>query len=599
MKVNVPNAQDQIFVGSEVPFIDEPSLSHREDALTNVDVCTLYEILLGRVPESDQVVEKYLHFHQSIAALGRSLCASDEFPLRVKRETDGALTRADVQALYEMLLGRQPESKEVIEIQRSRHDSAIQLARSICDSDEVHLGVSGVVSPSLTRADVRLLNKILFGHELQNDDTLEEQLSLHQSAISLAQWLCNPDQVSVRLRRRFDDALTMADVCALYQIILGRRPEGDRAVEARSAHKSATSLADSLCDTAEFCARIRYEGDRTLSRADVRELYEIVLGRQPEDSEIIEKQAREHKSAIALTRSLCRSEEFGMRLKRGADRLFDGYRSEEINILRRHLVYSAPEGGFVKDFVGTRMRVEFNTAVSAFSGVVFDRIPVPHDFRVEAIEWIGVLKAVESSGPHFVAIELGAGWGPWAVSSGHVARGLGKTVRMYAVEADPGKVSYIAQHMVDNGFDPDDHVIFGGIAGACDGFAYFPVIDATGNWSGEAVYGNPPEGDYQKLPSISLRTLMKDEEIVDLIHFDIQGAEFDVVEGSVDQLSAKVKWVVIGTHSRSIEGRLIDLLLRTNWSLENEQPCRCFYKGGRSDIFIDGTQVWKNLAFAT
>jgi hypothetical protein len=88
---------------------------------------------------------------------------------------------------------------------------------------------------------------------------------------------------------------------------------------------------------------------------------------------------------------------------------------------------------------------------------------------------------------------------------------------------------------------------------------------------------------------------MKDEEAVDLIHFDIQGAEFEVVAGSVDQLSAKVKWMVIGTHSRSIEGRLIYLLLQSNWSLENEQPCRCSYTTGRSQIFIDGTQVWRNL----
>ncbi len=165
---------------------------------------------------------------------------------------------------------------------------------------------------------------------------------------------------------------------------------------------------------------------------------------------------------------------------------------------------------------------------------------------------------------------------------------------MYAVEADPGKVGNIAQHMIDNGFDPKDHVIVGGIIGPRDGFAYFPVIDAAGNWGGEAVYGTPPQGNYHKLPSISLQTLMKDEKSVDLIHFDIQGAEFDAVEGSIDDLCSKVKWMVIGTHSRSIEGKLVDLLLRNNWSLENEQPCRCSYTTGHSQILIDGTQVWKN-----
>ncbi|MGB7467695.1 MAG: FkbM family methyltransferase, partial [Candidatus Acidiferrum sp.] len=409
--------------------------------------------------------------------------------------------------------------------------------------------------------------------------------------ISLARWLCHPDQVRLRTKNEPDHA----DIRAVYQIVLGRQPENEEAVEAQlSLHESVASLAHALCDTDEFRERLRHEAERPLKRAEARQLYEIVLGRKPESSEVIENLLREHDSAISLARSLCESEEFGMRLKGGADRLFDGYRPEEVDITRRHLVHSNPEAGFLKDFVGTRMRVKFNTAVAALSGVVFDRIPIPGDFRVEAIEWIGVLKAIESSGAHFVTVELGAGWGPWVVSSGHVARRLGKTVHMYAVEADPGKVGNIAQHMIDNEFDPKDHVIVGGVIGPCDGFAYFPVIDAAGNWSGEAVYGTAPQGNYHKLPSISLQTLMKDEKSVDLIHFDIQGAEFDAVEGSIDDLCSKVKWMVIGTHSRSIEGKLVDLLLRNNWSLENEQPCRCSYTTSRSQILIDGTQVWKN-----
>jgi FkbM family methyltransferase len=355
-------------------------------------------------------------------------------------------------------------------------------------------------------------------------------------------------------------------------------------------------------------AVLRAPNAGALTSTDVRTLYELLLGRQPESDQIIETQMYLHDSVISLTRALCDSDEFRLRIKNdldrsfGAyrpdksdfDRLFDGYRQEEIAILQRHLVQSAPEAGFVTDFVGTRMRIGVASFTSAMSGVVFDRIPLPGDFRVEAVEWIGALKAIEGSGSHFVAIELGAGWGPWIVSSGHVARRLGKTVHLYAVEADPGKVPNIAQHLIDNGFAPKDHVIFGGIAGPTDGFAYFPVIDAVGHWGGEAVYGEPPARDYHRLPSISLRTLMKDEEAVDFLHIDIQGAEFDVVKGSLDALCAKVKWIVIGTHSRSIEGRLLDLLLHANWSLENERPCRCSYSAGRPQIIVDGTQVWKN-----
>jgi FkbM family methyltransferase len=563
-------------------------------ALTSGEVRALYEILLGRPPESDQVIDTQSTLNKSMISLTRSICDSDEFRLRITHEIKGSVTRADVHSLYEILLGRPPESDEVVDVQRSRHKSAISLARSICDSPEAHSRVTGQISAPLTRAQVRTIYEILLGGPPESDQIVERQLSLHSSAVSLARSLCHPDQVGLRIVTGVGDA----DVRAVYRIVLGRQPNDDEVAEVQlSVWSSAISLAQWLCDTDEFRARIKREVGRPLTRADVRELYEILLGRPAEGDETVEMQANEHKSAISLARSLCQSEEFCMRIKDGADRLFDGYRHDELNILWRHRSPSAPEPGFLKDFVGTRMRVDFNSSLSAFSGVVFDRIPVPGDFRVGTIEWIGVLKAIESSGSHFVIIELGAGWGPWVVSCGHIVRGMDKTVRMYAVEADPGKVPHIAQHMTDNGFDPKDHLIFGGIAGPSDTFAYFPVIDAAGNWSGEAVYDKPPKGDYYKLPAISLRTLMKDEAVVDLIHFDIQGAEFDVVAGSVSELCAKAKWMVIGTHSRSIEGKLIDLLLQANWSLENEQPSRCTYTNGCSHIFIDGTQVWRNLNF--
>lgn len=581
----------------------EPSTEHlivdllrpagQDGPLTEAEVRALYEILLGRSPESDQAVETHLSLHNSLTSVARSLCASDEFLLRLHREVRGPVTRADVKALYEILLGRLPESDEVIETHRSLHDSTISLARSICNSAEAQPRATGQVSTPLTGSEVRALYETLFGRMLENGGMVEAQLSLHQSAVLLARSLCDPDQACMHIKNEADDT----SILAVYQIVLGRRPEDYEPIKRQlSGHKSVVSLAHALCDTDELRARVRREAERPVTRADVRELYEMLLGRQPESEHIIEMHMRQHNSVTSLVRSLCRSEEYRTRIRSGADRWFDGYRNEELNILRAHLSHSEPEAGFVKDFVGTRMRVKFNSSVSALSGAVFDHLPVPGDFRVETIEWVGVLKAIETSGPHFVTIELGAGWGPWVVSSGHVARGLGKTVRMYAVEADPGKVPNIALHMTDNGFDPNDHVIFGGIAGHSDGLAYFPVIDAAGNWSGEAVYDKPPNGEYQELPSISLRTLMKDEQTVDLIHFDIQGAEFDVVEGSIEQLSAKVRWMVIGTHSRFIEGRLINLLLQNNWSLENEQPCRCSYDAGRSHAFIDGTQVWRNLA---
>jgi len=55
---------------------------------------------------------------------------------------------------------------------------------------------------------------------------------------------------------------------------------------------------------------------------------------------------------------------------------------------------------------------------------------------------------------------------------------------------------------------------------------------------------------------------------------------------------------VIGTHSRKIEGDLMDLMVRAGWSLAREQPSKVsFGTGARSlsEMLIhDGTQVWRN-----
>ena len=66
---------------------------------------------------------------------------------------------------------------------------------------------------------------------------------------------------------------------------------------------------------------------------------------------------------------------------------------------------------------------------------------------------------------------------------------------------------------------------------------------------------------------------------------------------SLDLLLRKVRWLVIGTHSRSIEGHLIEVLGSNGWELRNEKPCRIRPARGSlsaANTLADGTQVWKN-----
>jgi hypothetical protein len=68
--------------------------------------------------------------------------------------------------------------------------------------------------------------------------------------------------------------------------------------------------------------------------------------------------------------------------------------------------------------------------------------------------------------------------------------------------------------------------------------------------------------------------LIMKESRWDLIHIDVQGDEVDICRSCIDELSARVRWIVVGTHSRKIDGDLLDLMWRAGWMLEHEKPSK-------------------------
>ncbi len=334
---------------------------------------------------------------------------------------------------------------------------------------------------------------------------------------------------------------------------------------------------------------------------DVRNVYRGVLGREPESATAIAAHRANCSNVPDLIRAFLQSPEYTHRLRPDSDSLYDGINAGDEDVLRRHLVVSQPEDGFVKNFVGVRTRVSHASAFASLNGQCFNAVPTQmHDYHAEPIEFIGTLRAIEAGAGPFVGVELGAGWGSWAVTSGFVAARMGRTpIRLYAVEGNDRKIANIRTHMADNGFDPDAHVQVSAVVGARDGYALFPITEATEGWGSEAIFTESDEDrpGYERVRSISLDTLLKDEALVDFVHFDIQGAEAEAVAAAIDTLTAKVRYLVIGTHGRAIEGRLIETLRPRGWILENEQPSRSKQgRDGRDVLMGDGTQVWRNPA---
>jgi FkbM family methyltransferase len=233
--------------------------------------------------------------------------------------------------------------------------------------------------------------------------------------------------------------------------------------------------------------------------------------------------------------------------------------------------------------------------------------PVPADFHSEAIEWIGLLKSVRSATDQYVAMEFGAGFGPWVVAGGIAAksRGINK-IRLYAVEGDSQHFQFLRQHLSDNGFEPDQHMLIEAAVGFKAGVAEWPVLEdslASEEWGCRPMEAtlDYTGRQFQKTKQIrvvpALDLVMK-EPCWDLIHIDVQGEEVSICRSCIDELNARVRRIVVGTHSRKIDGDLLELMCRAGWILEHEKPAKFTFVPNPTTLeamtTVDGTQVWRN-----
>jgi FkbM family methyltransferase len=239
-----------------------------------------------------------------------------------------------------------------------------------------------------------------------------------------------------------------------------------------------------------------------------------------------------------------------------------------------------------------------------------------------------VLEAVKASGPLFVMVELGAGYGRWMVSAAAALRQLRPTadIRLVGVEADPNHYRWMLQHFADNGISPKRHLLIQAAISDSLGSVFFHSGDSS-NWYGQAIaepgyvanlkamptwqahnnaYVREPSWKDRlfrkrrrfivEVPSFDLASiLVRVEGIVDLIDMDIQGAEAKVVSSSLDVLGMSVRALHIATHSRENEDTLRSLLQARGWELTQDYACLGLRPTPFGMVaFCDGVQSWKN-----
>lgn len=277
---------------------------------------------------------------------------------------------------------------------------------------------------------------------------------------------------------------------------------------------------------------------------------------------------------------------------------------EPQSLIRHHAATDAPAlpDRFVNYF-GVAIDPRFFPSILGERVGEVEQETIPANWHADIAEFGAALRAVELAETTFTMIELGCGWGCWMNITGAAARRRGLGVSLIGVEGDKDHVSFAVQSLTENGFAPDEFKIHRGIASAEPGEALFPSQEG-GHWGLSPVFNVTAAqrdealatGQYQALAMVPLRDLAEQHDRIDLLHMDMQGGEYELVAESLDFLREKVAYMVIGTHSRAIEGRLWQALEEAGWLLEMERPGIFMNHGNKLTISVDGVQGWRNLA---
>ncbi|WP_331326527.1 FkbM family methyltransferase [Methylobacterium fujisawaense] len=295
------------------------------------------------------------------------------------------------------------------------------------------------------------------------------------------------------------------------------------------------------------------------------------------------------------------------------NQIFIGYPFSELDIMRRFLASDQiAEDGFHKDGFGNKARIDFFVENGA-GGTVQTDVPFPDNGQYgEAIEYLGTLRGAQAAGDQLTVYELGAGFAPWLVVAEGFRRALGRPARAryVAVEADPARLALIRQNFDDNGLTHSgaaaagiETAIINAAVAPEPGELHFSAQSIL-DWGG-APTSDAGAADYRGLsgstvavPARRIDDLIEAESRVELLHIDIQGWEYRSLAASIEAVDAKVACMVIGTHSRVIEGQLLALLREWGWLIVYEKPCKFDCNVRLPDLVgstvFDGTQFWIN-----
>ena len=277
------------------------------------------------------------------------------------------------------------------------------------------------------------------------------------------------------------------------------------------------------------------------------------------------------------------------------------------------------------DFLGAKTRSEFVAGLYTYPAGTYLEAAYP-PVNEEYLEWIDVLESVVNARGSYTMLDLGAGFGRWAVRAAFALKQYSPQLpyHLTAVEAEPVVFDWMRMHFTDNGIDASHHRLAHAAISDQPGNPLFYIGGPRGGqWDGkpDGWYGQCLTKDYDissegcedgeysgfkvtlhksgwrsiNVPSVTLKALMDDLDLIDLIDMDIEGQELPVIQATIEELDVKVKRLHIGTHSKGIESELRRLLSRHGWLCLRDYTLfsRSETPWGRVD-FENGVQSWVN-----
>ena len=272
------------------------------------------------------------------------------------------------------------------------------------------------------------------------------------------------------------------------------------------------------------------------------------------------------------------------------------------------IVRNVPEDGYRVNFLGVATPKALIPELFWVDNHV-EEVPVPGNWHACLVEWGSVAHAIKNSSANPLVVELGCGWGCWMINSTFLAKLYGKkSITVKGVDGD--------KFMLKLGEETFNHNL-SKLKNFNVNYQY--VNGLIGNGVGKMSFGEQGEDITYGLKPVEIRDLnsqtMNDElpwitlkeisngAMIDLMHIDIQGHEFDFLEANYSELNKLVKRLIIGTHSRVIEGQILKMLSNSGWTLLAERPCIFSVNSKYNEAInghwvdqttIDGLQYWVN-----